>query len=153
MKGSAWQLVLLLFLCLPLKTLLAHCEVPCGIYGDQRRFEQMLEDQETIAKAIGQITELTGASDANQSNQLARWVTTKEAHATNIQHTIAQYFMAQRIKADKEGYVQKLTAAHAIMVAAMKCKQAADPQTAITLKKSINEFYAAYEGKEVARPH
>ena len=29
----------------------AHCEVPCGIYADQRRFEQMLEDCDTIAKA------------------------------------------------------------------------------------------------------
>ena len=25
----------------------AHCQVPCGIYGDQLRFEQMLEDQKT----------------------------------------------------------------------------------------------------------
>ena len=24
--------------------LLAHCEVPCGIYADQRRFESMLEE-------------------------------------------------------------------------------------------------------------
>ena len=29
-----------------------HCQVPCGIYGDQLRFEQMLEDTKTIAKAI-----------------------------------------------------------------------------------------------------
>ena len=35
------------------QTALAHCEVPCGIYDDQRRFEDMLEDQETIAKGMG----------------------------------------------------------------------------------------------------
>ena len=29
-----------------------HCQVPCGIYGDQNRFEQMLEDQSTIEKAV-----------------------------------------------------------------------------------------------------
>ena len=29
----------------------AHCQVPCGIYGDQLRFDQMLEDQKTISKA------------------------------------------------------------------------------------------------------
>ena len=25
---------------------MAHCQVPCGIYGDQLRFEQMLEDEQ-----------------------------------------------------------------------------------------------------------
>ena len=34
-------------------TVYAHCQVPCGIYGDQLRFEQMLEDTKTITKAQG----------------------------------------------------------------------------------------------------
>ena len=126
----------------------AHCEVPCGIYGDQRRFESMLEDQSTIAKAITQIHDLAGKGDPLSANQLARWVATKESHATNIQHTIAQYFMTQRIKADGDGYMKKLTQAHAVMVAAMKCKQTADPAAAEALHKSILDFYRAYEGKE-----
>ena len=37
---------------------LAHCQVPCGIYGDQLRFEQLLEDAKTIAKAQAQLNEL-----------------------------------------------------------------------------------------------
>ena len=41
--------------------------------------------------------------------------------------------MAQRIKPDSDGYTKKLTAAHAVMVAAMKAKQSADPATAKTL--------------------
>jgi len=129
---------------------LAHCEVPCGIYADQRRFEQMLEDHKTIAKAIDQIKALAGKSDAKSANQLARWVATKESHATNTQHIIAQYFMTQRIKPDQDGYDKKLKAAHAVMVGAMKCKQDADPATAVALRKSILDFYRAYEGKE---PH
>jgi nickel superoxide dismutase len=126
----------------------AHCEVPCGIYADQLRFEQMLEDTATMAKAATNIQELSGKGDAQSHNQLARWVATKESHATNTQHIIAQYFMTQRIKSDGDGYVKKLTAAHAVMVAAMKCKQSADPATAETLKKAIHDFYRAYEGKE-----
>ncbi|MEZ6076164.1 MAG: superoxide dismutase [Ni] [Pirellulaceae bacterium] len=43
-------------------------------------------------------------------NQLVRWVNTKEDHASKIQHTIAQYFMTQRIKADGENYAKKLAA-------------------------------------------
>ncbi len=135
--------------------LLAHCEVPCGIYGDQRRFEEMLEDQATIFKAMDQIVELAAKDDALSHNQLARWVSTKDAHATNTQHVIAQYFMTQRIKpgtdaAGRAAYVQKLTAAHAVMRAAMKCKQTVDPEDAKALQASILDFYRAYEGKE---PH
>jgi nickel superoxide dismutase len=132
--------------------LAAHCEVPCGIYGDQRRFEQMLEDHDTIAKAILQIHEISGEMEdgpkPNLINQSIRWVNTKEEHATRIQHTIAQYFMTQRIKADKPNYAKALPAAHKVMVAAMKCKQAADPATAGALKKAILDFYRAQEGKE-----
>lgn len=132
------------------RTVQAHCEVPCGIYGDQRRFERMLEDQQTIAKAITSIQELVGNGEATPTdvNQVVRWVTTKEQHATNTQHIIAQYFMTQRIKADDPDYTKKLTAAHAVMVAAMKCKQSAEPATADGLRKAILDFYRAYEGRE-----
>ena len=67
-------------------------------------------------------------------------------HPTDIQHTVAQYFMTQRIKAADAKYVEKLTAAHAVMVAAMKCKQAADPATAVALDKAIHDFQHAYGG-------
>ena len=89
-----------------------------------------------------------GEVDAQAVNQLARWVTTKEDHATKIQETIASYFLAQRIKADNPSYVKQLTAAHAVIVNAMKCNQSADPETAKALEKSIFDLYRAYEGKE-----
>ena len=129
---------------LPMTYLAAHCEVPCGIYDDDARFSEMLEDQATIAKAIGSMHELSQNPDTNDVNQLARWVSTKEAHATNTQHIIAQYFMTQRIKADGEDYVGKLTAAHGVLVAAMKCKQSAEPAAADALKKAITAFQQVY---------
>ena len=130
------------------RTLHAHCQVPCGVYGDQRRFEEMLEDTTTIAKAITEIRGLAEKHDALSHNQLARWVVTKEAHASNSQKIIAEYFMTQRIKPTSEDYVKQLTAAHAVMVAAMKCKQNVDPATAKALEKAILDLYRAYEGKE-----
>lgn len=132
--------------CLPMAYVAAHCEVPCGIYDDGARFAAMKEDQATIAKAIAQIVETAGTHDATGHNQLARWVSTKEAHATNTQHVIAQYFMTQRLKPDAEHYVEKLTAAHTVMVAAMKCKQSADPAMAEALLAAITKFEAAYAG-------
>ena len=133
---------------------MAHCQVPCGIYGDQLRFEQMLEDEHTISKAQITINEISaGKVDAQAINQVSRWVATKEDHATKIQNTIAAYFMAQRIKPGSDGYGKKLMAAHAVIVAAMKCKQSADPDTAKVLEKSIFDLYRAYEGKEPAFDH
>lgn len=139
-------------------TTVPHCEVPCGIYSDQHRFEEMLEDTATIAKSIASIKEITdGLTSAGPTpkslNQSVRWVTTKESHATNIQHIVSQYFLTQRIKADNENYGKQLAASHAVLVAAMKCKQDADPATAVTLKEAIYNLYRAYEGKEPQLGH
>jgi nickel superoxide dismutase len=138
-------------LLIPSSFVSAHCEVPCGIYADQRRFEEMLEDQATIAKAVASMeeisTRLASEPTVQDMNQIARWTTTKETHATNTQHIIAQYFMTQRIKPGGDN-VKNLVAAHAVMVAAMKCKQTADQATADALRKTILDFYRAYEGKE-----
>ena len=136
-----------------------HCQVPCGIYGDQMRFEGMLEDTKTVAKAIAQINafadELNGgaAPTAKGMNQMARWVSNKESHAQNIQDVIAEYFFAQRIKADHKDYTAQLATAHKVIVCAMKCKQDADGATAENLNAAILDFYRAYEGKEPTELH
>ncbi len=130
----------------PMAFLAAHCEIPCGIYDDDARFKEMLEDQATVAKAIAGIHTMLANPDPNGVNQAARWVSAKEAHASNTQHLVAEYFMTQRIKADGENYVEKLTSAHAVMVAAMKCKQSAEPATAVALKEAIEKFQKVYGG-------
>ena len=123
----------------------AHCQVPCGVYGDSARFTQMLEDQTTIAKAIAQINDLAGKKDGKSANQLSRWVSTKEDHANKIQKIIAEYFLTQRIKSTSEKYEDLLKGAHSVMVAAMKCKQGTDPESADALKSSIESFQDIYQ--------
>lgn len=81
----------------------AHCEIPCGIYDDHARIVQMQEDATTIAKAIDQIIALAGGHDAQSQQQVVRWTTNKELHATKIQDTIAQYFLNQRVKPARQG--------------------------------------------------
>ncbi len=133
----------------------AHCEVPCGVYADQMRFEQMLEDHTTIAKAMAKIREFDAPKSAQAVNQSVRWVNTKEDHATKTQHVVAQYFMTQRIKpvddltsAEGKKYLSQLTAAHNVLLAAMKCKQSVKDEHADALKKSILDLYIAYTGKQ-----
>ena len=139
-------------LCLTVSVAFAHCQVPCGIYGDQLRFEQMLEDEQTISKSQLQIHELTaGEIDAQAVNQIGRWVATKEEHATKIQQTIAAYFMAQRIKLPAAGdakakaeYVKNLSLLHELLVYSMKAKQTTDAQYVEKLRTTLNTFHNAY---------
>ena len=132
------------------QSVLAHCEVPCGIYGDHARIEQMLEDTTTIGKAAGQIVELAAKSDPLSQNQLVRWVNTKEEHATRIQQTIAQYFLTQRVKPaplgtpEGEAYQQKLVQHHAVLLAAMKAKQGVDPSLVKALARTIETIAPYY---------
>lgn len=152
-RGLSTLVALSSLILLPAVTF-GHCQVPCGIYADQLRFEQLLEDEHTISKAQLQINELTATLSTPQSaNQAARWVMTKEEHATHIQNTIASYFLCQRIKSDSPRYTEQLKAAHTVMTAAMKCKQSADPATAKALEMAIFDLYRAYEGKEPAFEH
>jgi nickel superoxide dismutase len=129
----------------------AHCQVPCGIYDDAARLARMKEDATTIAKAIDNIRTLSGEHGAKSINQVVRWVTTKEDHASHIIQVVSEYFLTQKVKpveAGAEGhdaYLKSLADHHAVMVAAMKCKQDADPATVDALNKAIDALAAHYK--------
>ena len=129
----------------------AHCQVPCGIYDDPARITAMREDAATIAKAIQHVMDLAGNADAQSLNQAARWISTKEAHASNIISVVAEYFLTQKVKAvaaDAEGYdayLAKLADHHAVMRAAMATKQKADLEAASNLDAAIEKLAAHYQ--------
>lgn len=129
----------------------AHCEVPCGIYTDDTVLKDLKTHHATIAKAMNQINELSKDPGKN-ANQITRWVMNKEDHANKIQHTMMQYFLAQRIKlgeieSNKEVYLKKVTLAHKIIVLAMKCKQTTDAANAKALHDTIDAFTKVYLAK------
>ena len=130
-------------------SLLAHCQVPCGIYNDAARIIQIQEDFSTIQKAMTKIKELSQQQDATSMNQLTRWIITKEDHASKIQKMVSDYFLTQRIKAKTEGsdyntYVKQTTTLHQILVSAMKCKQTIDEQNVILGINLIDQFVERY---------
>ena len=131
--------------------LLAHCEVPCGVYGDDARFAALEEDLTTIEKAMMQIAALADQTDAQSANQLARWVATKEDHANKIQRVVAQYFMTQRLKEVEEGdeavaaYTGKLVLLHKMLRGAMRCKQTVDLEQVEKMRALLHEFKHAYQ--------
>ena len=130
-------------------SLLAHCQVPCGIYNDAARIIQIQEDFSTIQKAMTKIKELSQQQDATSMNQLTRWIMTKDEHASKIQNVVSDYFLTQRIKAKTEGsefdtYVKQTTTLHQILVSAMKCKQTIDKQNVILGINLIDQFVERY---------
>ena len=130
-------------------SLLAHCQVPCGIYNDAARIIQIQEDFSTIQKAMTKIKELSQPQDATSMNQLTRWIMTKEDHASKIQKVVSEYFLTQRIKAKTEDsefdtYVKQATTLHQILVSAMKCKQTIDEQNVILGINLIDQFVERY---------
>jgi nickel superoxide dismutase len=146
MKGWVWLLVAAVFTAsgFPV-SVLAHCEIPCGIYDDQLRADLIAEHITTIEKSMRQVAALGGEKPTNY-NQLVRWINNKEFHAGEIQHIVSQYFMTQRIKPDSDKYVEKLTVLHKLLLAAMKCKQTSDPASVEVLKSLLKEFEVLYFG-------
>jgi len=131
----------------------SHCQIPCGIYNDQMRFDTIAEHITTIEKSMKLITELSGQDKPNM-NQIVRWVQNKEEHADEISHIVSYYFMAQRVKLPADGdtkaqneYVKKLTLLHRMLVYSMNAKQTTDLANVELLKSSLNEFHKVYFGE------
>ena len=123
----------------------AHCEIPCGIYDDQVRANLIYEHTVTIEKSMKKIAALSKEAPVNY-NQLVRWISNKEEHATKIQQTISQYFMTQRLKPDAQKYPDKLSALHKMLLTAMKCKQSIDIANVKILRSLLKEFENMYFG-------
>jgi nickel superoxide dismutase len=140
-------LAVLMPLLFSISTVSAHCEIPCGIYDDQLRTQLIAEHAATIEKSMKQIMELSKANPIDY-NQLVRWVTNKDNHATEIQHIASQYFMTQRIKPDQDKYSEKLILLHKMLIAAMKCKQTTDLSHVNALRAHLNEFERLYFGHD-----
>ena len=150
-----YQKLIILFLLLQ-GFLLAHCQVPCGIYNDAARIVQIQEDFSTIQKAMNKIRELSEQQDATSMNQMTRWILTKEEHASKIQKVVSDYFLIQRIKVKTEGpeydlYVKQTISLHQILVSAMKCKQTVDSKNVdygLDLIESFIDLYFDTHGKD-----
>ena len=132
--------------CLTASSLSAHCQVPCGIYGDELKFGELEQHIETIAKSGKLVRELSAKDElsAQDHQQLVRWTNNKEAHAQKIIDEAANYFLAQRIKPGAEHYAEKVELLHHIIVFSMKSKQSVASEPVETLAKKLAAFKAIY---------
>ena len=137
--------IVFLFLATTAANVAAHCEIPCGIYDDELRTNLIYEHTVTIEKSMKKIDELSKQKPLDY-NQLVRWISNKEDHATKIQHIIYQYFMTQRIRSDAAKYTEKLSVLHKMLQSAMKCKQSIDTSNVQSLRSFLKEFEILYFG-------
>jgi len=127
----------------------AHCQVPCGIYGDTLRIKLMKEHVQTIEKSMNTITKLQ--KKQTNKNQLVRWVNNKDEHAEKFSEIVTYYFMSQRIKpAEPENetaykkYQDQIEILHKMLVYAMKSKQTTDLDNVEKLRELIKKFKDTY---------
>ena len=90
--------------------LYSHCQIPCGIYGDEIKFKELKQDVETIKKSMDKISSLKNTHD------IARWTFNKENHAQNIQDEMSSYFLSQRVKLGDKDRAKHLDYIHQITV-------------------------------------
>ena len=93
---------------------------------------------------MNQIIDLNSKSSAQDSNQLVRWINTKEEHANNIQKILTDYFLVQRIKPSNNKYTDQISIIHEALVVAMKCKQTVAVNYAEEGKKIMEKFVDIY---------
>eukprot|EP00540_Astrosyne_radiata_P011880 CAMPEP_0116843616 /NCGR_PEP_ID=MMETSP0418-20121206/12187_1 /TAXON_ID=1158023 /ORGANISM="Astrosyne radiata, Strain 13vi08-1A" /LENGTH=205 /DNA_ID=CAMNT_0004474389 /DNA_START=218 /DNA_END=835 /DNA_ORIENTATION=+ len=127
-----------------------HCQVPCGIFDDPAIVAEIKQACETIRKSMTQFSDLHASSgqDAVAMQQMIRWITTKEEHASKIISLVAEYCLCQRVKKDvfanDDEYVQALKSHHAVMQAAMKAKQTVDITACDKLDHAVTDFAKMY---------
>jgi len=130
------------------KAVWAHCEIPCGIYDDELKFEELGQHVATIEKSMKEIRTLEAAEKPDM-NQLIRWVNNKDAHADKIKAEVAGYFLSQRVKfpeadRDRGTYDRQLALLHQITVYAMRTKQTLDLDNVASLRESIDAYRKLY---------
>jgi len=126
---------------LNIKSVSAHCDVPCGIYDPSTMQLAAL----TVIRFMDQINELEGKelTLADQA-KLVRLVSEKEIHAEKVKQEVrivwGDYFKAAQFEACPG--TNELV--HNIMLTGSKCKQGIERAAAEELLTLVNEFAVSF---------
>lgn len=117
--------------------LIAHCQMPCGIYHDEMVFDQIDQFIETIVKGIS-VLEDNKFSTVQERNAFTRWIVQKEKSADDTAHLILTYFLQQKIKPGEDDTAKRVLSAHQLLFYLVQIKQTVD-------YKVLNDFYEEWE--------
>ncbi len=122
---------------LSIKSVSAHCDVPCGIYDPSTMQLAAL----SVIRFIDQINELDGKELSLADHaKLARLVAEKESHAEKVKQEVrvmwGDYFKAPQFEACPGTH----ELVHNIMLTGSKCKQGIDRAAGEELLTLVNAF-------------
>lgn len=117
--------------------LMAHCQMPCGIYHDEMVFDQIDQFVETTVKGISVLND-NKFSTIQQRNEFVRWIMQKEKSSNDVAELILVYFLQQKIKPNEEDTAKRVLSAHLLLFYLVQIKQTVD-------LKVVNDFYEEWE--------
>lgn len=117
--------------------LVAHCQMPCGIYHDNMVYDQIDQYVETMYKCISVLND-SKFTTPKERNEFVRWVLNKENSSDEMASLITKYFLQQKIKSGETDTPARLASAHKLLFLLMQIKQCAD-------RDIINQFADIWE--------
>ncbi|MDO5716258.1 MAG: superoxide dismutase, Ni [Tissierellia bacterium] len=121
-----------------LKTIKAHCDIPCGIYDPITAQIAAI----TTVRMMDQMKDILESdhTEMEKRNTFARLVAVKEEHAEKAKHEI-RVIWGDFIKAPQlEKYPELHELTHDIMMLGSKVKQGVNREDAVKFLEKINEF-------------
>jgi nickel superoxide dismutase len=113
-------------------TILAHCQMPCGIYHDNMVYDQIDQYIETMYKGVTVLND-NKFNNPHDRNEFVRWVMLKENSSNDTAELIMTYFLQQKMKPGEDGNAQRLESAHKLLFLLVQIKQNDD-------RNMVNEF-------------
>lgn len=128
---------------LPLGTIYAHCDIPCGIYDPH--------EAQLSAHTVIRMTDLLSEAGEDM-HKIARLTRTKEDHAEKIKHEVrviwGDYFKPEHL----EKFPELHQLVFEIMKLASKAKQGIDKEAAGQLLSKVQEFAEIFYKSKGATP-
>lgn len=124
------------------KSVSAHCDIPCKIYDPSAAQIAVL----SAIRFMDLIAEISAKDElsAADNSQLARLTVEKETHVEKAKHEVriiwGDYFKAPQF----EQFPDTHALVHNIMLAGSACKQGVEREKGLKLLALVNEFAASY---------
>ncbi len=131
---------------LPVKTVSAHCDIPCKIYDPISAQLAAI----SVVRFLDIINE-TIMDDAAGHATFSRLVAEKEIHAEKVKHEIRVIWGDYIKDPQLEKFPELHSLTHSIMLQGSKCKQSLDRSAAEELLAKVNQFAEIFwKTKDVA---
>ncbi len=119
--------------------LIAHCQMPCGIYHDEMVYEEIDQYVETMYKGMTVLGE-NKFSTSHERNEIIRWIYQKEKQSNKAADLIVSYFLQQKIKPGEKDTPQRVISAHRLLFLIVCIKQNTDRQMVKDFSEEWEKF-------------